>query len=68
MFIHPFAAIFILFWLGVVSHSVVMATSDTALIPCGMFFFGIGLTTGCFHPEAFKAKRLLSALFLIPTE
>jgi hypothetical protein len=32
---------------------------QAALIPFGMFLFGIALTLGGFYPEALKARRLL---------
>lgn len=63
MFIHPFTALFMIFWLGIVGNGALMATSRTALIPWGMFIFGVALTAGGFFPEALKAKRMLSALF-----
>jgi hypothetical protein len=65
MYLHPLVAAFMLFWLGVVGIGALTAfitqreSIDSALIPAGMFLFGIALTVGGFYPEAFKARRLL---------
>lgn len=57
MFIHPFVAVFMLFWLGMVVHFALI--SPAPLIPGGMFLAGVAMTLGGFFPEAFKARRLI---------
>jgi hypothetical protein len=64
MFLHPFTALFMLYWLGLVGYGAWSDTSSSAPILWGMFIFGIALTAGGFFPEAVKAKRLLSAALL----
>jgi hypothetical protein len=62
MSLHPFVAIFILFWLGSVGiggFAVAHKSLEQALIPLGMFIFGVALTLGGFYPEAIKARHLL---------
>lgn len=65
MHLHPFVALFMLFWLGGVGSGMIAAVTSqsgnigAALFPGGMFAFGIVLTAGGFYPEAFKARRLL---------
>jgi hypothetical protein len=65
MYLHPLVALFVLFWLGAVGAGALAVFSaqngniGPALIPAGMFLFGIILTVGAFYPEAFKARRLL---------
>ncbi len=62
MSLHPLVTIFILFWLGGVGFGGFAAAHTNpkqAIIPLGMFIFGIVLTFGGFFPEAFKARRLL---------
>ena len=64
MFIHPFVAFFTTLWLGIVGYGAFTDSSASAVVLWAMFAFGVGLTCGCFFPEAIKAKRLLSATFL----
>jgi hypothetical protein len=59
MFIHPFSALFMAFWLGVVGHGALTDTSASSVALWSMFLFGVLLIAGCFIPEALKAKRLL---------
>ncbi len=65
MHLHPLVALFVLFWLSAVGTGALAAfnsqngNSGLALIPAGMFLFGIVLTVGAFYPEAFKARKLL---------
>jgi hypothetical protein len=63
MHLHPFAFVFMLFWLGGVGLAGIAMLSHgrppQSLIPLGMFAFGVALTLGGFFPEAFKARRLL---------
>jgi hypothetical protein len=65
MYLHPLVAVFMLFWLGGIGAGALAAFNaqngsiGPALIPAGMFLFGIVLTVGAFYPEAFKARRLL---------
>lgn len=62
MSLHPLVTIFMLFWLGGVGlggFAAAHANPKDALVPMGMFAFGIALTLGSFFPEAFKARRLL---------
>lgn len=65
MYLHPLVALFVLFWLGAVGAGSLAAFSSQngntglALIPAGMFLFGIVLTVGAFYPEALKARRIL---------
>jgi hypothetical protein len=64
MYLHPLVAVFVLFWLGAVGTGALASFNaqngniGPALIPAGMFLFGIVLTVGSFYPEAFKARRL----------
>jgi hypothetical protein len=64
MCLNPFAAIFMLIWLGGVGSAAVSILYDDAmsLVPLGMFVLGLVLTAAGFFPEAFKAKRLLTDL------
>jgi hypothetical protein len=63
MYLHPLAALFMLFWLSAVAIGAVSAYAKHGLagasIPAGMFVFGVALVCGGFFPEAFKAKKLL---------
>ena len=65
MTLHPFVAIFMLFWLsftGVGAWQAVNTSQGqdpTVLVPIGMFIFGIMLVTLGFFPEAIKARRLI---------
>ena len=63
MSLHPLVTAFLLFWLGAVGFGGVAALASAnmkaALIPFGMFFFGVVLTLAGFFPEALKARRLL---------
>lgn len=59
MFLHPVVAIFMIFWLGMVTW-VAVSRPTASPIPWGMLAFGIALTVGGFIPEAIKAKRLIS--------
>jgi hypothetical protein len=63
MSLHPLVTAFVLFWLGAVGSGAAVTTAHSnfqaALIPFGMFLFGIALTLGGFYPEALKARRLL---------
>jgi hypothetical protein len=64
MFLHPFTALFMMFWLGVVGYAAlrgISASSWVSWVPCAMFAFGVALTTGLFFLEALEAKRLLIA-------
>jgi hypothetical protein len=61
MYLHPVVALFMTFWLGAVGYALRAASSTSRLPLLLMFLFGVALTTGGFFPEAFKAKRLLSA-------
>lgn len=52
MFLHPFTALFMILWLGIVGNVALMATSRSALILAGMFFiFAVALTAGGFFPK-----------------
>jgi hypothetical protein len=64
MFIHPFSALFMTFWLGVVGYGALRDTSAFPAILWGMFLFGVTLILVCFFPEALKARRMLHDLFL----
>jgi hypothetical protein len=63
MYLHPFVLVFMLFWLGGVAAGAVTllghGKGSEALIPLGMFFFGVALPLGGFYPEAIKARRIL---------
>jgi hypothetical protein len=63
MTLHPAVTVFILFWLGVVGFGAAVTAAHSnlqaALIPLGMFVFGVTLTLVGFFPEALKARRLL---------
>jgi hypothetical protein len=67
MFLHPFVALFMVFWLGGVGYGALTDTSFR-LVLWGMFAFGVLLATGGFFPEAFTAKRILSEALLEPKE
>jgi hypothetical protein len=67
MFLHPFVALFTVFWLGIAGYGAVTDTSS-GLFSWGMFAFGVLLVTGGFFPEAFAAKRILSEALLKPNE
>jgi hypothetical protein len=62
MFMHPFAMVFMTFWLGVVGHGAMTDRSASPAIPWGMFIFGIAICVGSFIPEAMKAKSLLTTV------
>ncbi len=69
MFLHPFVAVFVTFWLGMVGFgalTIFSAGEVSSLIPAGMFLFGVALVCGGFFSEAFKAKRILSDALLDP--
>jgi hypothetical protein len=63
MYLHPVVLVFMLFWLGVVGAGAVALLGHgkgrEALIPLGMFFFGVALPLGSFYREAIKARRIL---------
>jgi hypothetical protein len=65
MHLHPIVAGFMVFWLGGVGigawaiFNASRGPAMPALIPAGMFLFGVALTLGAFYPEAIKARRLL---------
>lgn len=63
MYLHPLVLLFMLFWLTGIGFGVVSTLRDakgaSALVPLGMFAFGVALTLGGFYPEAFKARRIL---------
>jgi hypothetical protein len=59
MFIHPFVALFMVFWLGTVGHIAFRGAPGSPIV-WGMFLFGVVLTVGGFVPEAIKARHLLS--------
>ena len=65
MHLHPAVGVFMVLWLGGVGVAAfdLLASAHgsavPALIPLGMFVFGIALTAVGFYPEAFKARRLL---------
>ena len=63
MNLHPLVLAFILFWLGGVGSAAITmlrrGKASEALIPLGMFAFGVALTLGGFYPEAIKARRIL---------
>jgi hypothetical protein len=67
MFLHPFTAILMLFWLSLAGRVAWHAlesqevSSPSSLAPLGMFIWGVVFTLGGFFPEAIKAKRLLMA-------
>jgi hypothetical protein len=66
MHVHPLTGLFMAVWLGmtgVMSVQMLVAEAGvSALIPAGMFFFGIALTTLAFYPEAIKARNKLMAV------
>jgi hypothetical protein len=70
MFMHPFVAVFMAFWLSMVALflGITLGSSSPsiALGPGAMLLFGLALTCGGFFPEAFKAKRLLLAALADP--
>ena len=71
MFLHPFTALFMTFWLGVVGYAAlrgISASSWVSWVPCAMFAFGVALTTGPFFLEALEAKRLLIAATLVTSK
>jgi hypothetical protein len=68
MFVHPFVAVFMLFWLGAVGYGAATAAVSSRLTLWFMFAFGVLLVTGGFFPEAFAAKRILSEALLKPKE
>lgn len=66
MHIHPFAVVFMCFWLcGAGAGALTMFSNSasgsvfSSLIPVGMFVIGIALTLIGFYPEAYKARRLI---------
>jgi len=63
MNLHPFVIGFMILWLGLVGIAAIAAltagSAVEALIPAGMFVFGVALVLGGFYPEAFKARRIL---------
>lgn len=67
MFLHPAAAIFTAVWLCTAARGALSAPSGSVLVPWGMFAFGVMLVVVGFFPEAFKARRLISAAVLHPT-
>jgi hypothetical protein len=70
--LHRFVALFMLFWLGGVSTGLGTFVTEVMrgkteplpllLVPCGMFLFGIVMTSGCFWWEAKKTKPALMQL------
>jgi hypothetical protein len=60
MFLHPFVALFMAFWLGSVGLAAI--GKPTFLVPWGFLAFGILLTAGGFFPEAIKGRRLISEI------
>ena len=70
MFLHPFVALFMIFWFSGLGYGIVQlwvhrkeAVPFAVLIPAAMFLFGVALVLVCFIPEAIKAKRLLESAF-----
>ncbi|MGC2829635.1 MAG: hypothetical protein WB994_08350 [Candidatus Acidiferrum sp.] len=64
MWLHPFTALFMAFWLGFIGHGALRDNSASSLLLWVMFAFGVSLALGAFFPEALKAKRLLSTALL----
>jgi hypothetical protein len=64
MFIHPFSALFMTFWLGALGYGALRDTSTSSIGLWGMFLFGVTLILVCFFPEALKARRMLRGAFL----
>lgn len=61
MFLHPFAAVFMAFWLSVVAYVALHALPGVF-----MFVAGVAMILGGFFPEALKAKRILMDNLLNP--
>jgi len=59
MFIHPFAAIFMAFWFGMVGNGIVNGNGAFPIL-IGMLIFGVVLVAWGFYPEATKARRLIT--------
>lgn len=68
MYLHPFTALFMAFWLGRVGYGALRDASASSAGLWVMLAFGVALTTGAFFPEALKAKRMLSATLLNRSE
>ena len=68
MFIHPFAAIFMAVWLGMVARAMVVV-SEVNLFPVGIAFMVIGIAVMMrgFFPEARKARELLTRAVFYPS-
>ena len=68
MYLNPFVAAFMVFWLFMVGKAAFASLSTqglsaSALIALGLFVFGVALTIGSFVSEAIKAKNLLTSLW-----
>jgi hypothetical protein len=68
MFLHPFVALFMIFWFSGLGYAVVQlwvhrkeAVPLAVLAPAAMILFGLALVLVCFIPEAIKAKRVLES-------
>ena len=63
MYLHPLVILFMLFWLGGVGSAAASmlwrGKGTEALVPLGMFVFGLLMILGGFYPEAIKARRIL---------
>jgi hypothetical protein len=71
MFLHPFTALFMMFWLGVVGYAAfrgISTLSPSSWVPSLMFALGVALTAWPFSLEALEARRLLSAAILNTSE
>lgn len=66
MFMNPWTAIFMAFWLGFVGWGALTDQSASPSILWLMFVFGLALSLGGFFPEAIKARRLLIEAVLEP--
>ena len=65
MYLRPLVAAVMLLWLGAVGLGTLAVVTNEresmvpALLPAGMFSFGIVLVVVGFYPEVYKARRLL---------
>ena len=64
MFLHPFVAALMAFWLGLAGYGALTNKSGDTIALWGMFIFGLAFTVGAFLHEASRAKQLLTAAVL----
>lgn len=74
MYLHPFVAVFMLFWLGITGSDALdnfmtnRELIETFIIPALMFLLGIAVTAGVFYTEAIKTRRYLEQKLTAPDE